>query len=510
MTSHPRNGRVRVCRYLIPEVIQTSSMDCGPAALCASFHGFGIELNYDQLREICQTDVDGTSVEALAAVANQLGLAAEQIYIPLDHLCIRTVSPFPALLIVRQPDGSSHIIVVWRRVGNLYQIMDPGMGRRWVTAASLIGMAYEHDLEVTTESWRQWASGPEFTRALRQRMRDVDADESLIAQASADGSPRGLASLDASVRFVAAMTQAGGLVRGRETRELVATLFQKSIREFADSGVPAVIPPMFFSALPVPAEPERVLLRGAVLIRLLGLAPTADGDSDGSQSEHHLRQDTVAGLAQRSPKPLDRLFRSLRQDGWRALSLIGAALLVSALLAGLEAVLLRASLEISRQLSGAAQRLTSTVLLLSFLGLLLAVDLWTTNAAFSIGRRLELRLRVELFAKLPRLSDRYFRSRPQSDMAHRAHALHSVRGIGNAAARLLRLVAELAVTVVALCWLHPSGAAYILPSALICILLPWVGQRLLVEQDLRVRTYDGSLVRFYLDALLGAIPVRAH
>jgi ATP-binding cassette subfamily B protein len=40
--------------------------------------------------------------------------------------------------------------------------------------------------------------------------------------------------------------------------------------------------------------------------------------------------------------------------------------------------------------------------------------------------------------------------------------------------------------------------------------LPLAFQPLLVERDLRVRTHAGALGRFYLDALLGLVAVRAH
>ena len=56
-------------RLFVPEVVQTSAMDCGPASLKALFGGFGIYLSYGRLREACQTDVDGTSIDALEDVA---------------------------------------------------------------------------------------------------------------------------------------------------------------------------------------------------------------------------------------------------------------------------------------------------------------------------------------------------------------------------------------------------------------------------------------------------------
>jgi ATP-binding cassette subfamily B protein len=40
-------------RWLVPEVVQTSAMDCGPAVLKALLEGFGIPISYGRLREAC-------------------------------------------------------------------------------------------------------------------------------------------------------------------------------------------------------------------------------------------------------------------------------------------------------------------------------------------------------------------------------------------------------------------------------------------------------------------------
>lgn len=56
-------------RFFAPEVIQTSAMDCGPAALKCLLEGFGIPVSYGRRREACQTDVDGTSIDTIEDVA---------------------------------------------------------------------------------------------------------------------------------------------------------------------------------------------------------------------------------------------------------------------------------------------------------------------------------------------------------------------------------------------------------------------------------------------------------
>ena len=55
---------------LVPEVVQTSDLDCGPASLAALLEGCGVPTSAARLREACQTDVDGTSIDALGEVAH--------------------------------------------------------------------------------------------------------------------------------------------------------------------------------------------------------------------------------------------------------------------------------------------------------------------------------------------------------------------------------------------------------------------------------------------------------
>ena len=82
-------------------------MDCGPAALDSLLDGFGLHVSYDRVREACQTDVDGTSIDTLEQVAVVLGLDAEQVMIPADHLLLDESASLPALVVVRNPIGST-------------------------------------------------------------------------------------------------------------------------------------------------------------------------------------------------------------------------------------------------------------------------------------------------------------------------------------------------------------------------------------------------------------------
>ena len=63
-------------------------MDCGPAALKCLLEGFGMHASYGRLREACQTDVDGTSIDTLEDVANDVGLDRRAEILPVDHVLV--------------------------------------------------------------------------------------------------------------------------------------------------------------------------------------------------------------------------------------------------------------------------------------------------------------------------------------------------------------------------------------------------------------------------------------
>ena len=83
--------------------------------------GFGLPASYGRLREACQTDVDGTSIDTLEDLANDVGLIAEQILLPIDHLLASVADVLPGIVVVRQPGGLLHFVVAWRRHGPLVQ-----------------------------------------------------------------------------------------------------------------------------------------------------------------------------------------------------------------------------------------------------------------------------------------------------------------------------------------------------------------------------------------------------
>ncbi|SDW51906.1 ATP-binding cassette, subfamily B [Amycolatopsis xylanica] len=360
-------------RFLVPEVVQTSGMDCGPAALTCLLAGFGISASYGRLREACQTDVDGTSINTIEDTARLLGLEVTQVMVAPERVVLR----LPALVVVQQPGGTLHFVVVWRRHGRLLQIMDPAVGRRWVRADRFSGDVYVHSHRL----------------------------------------------------------------------------------------------------------PDGAVVRGAVLVRVHGA---------GAVDVETLPAELRAALAEPPARPLVSMVRPVPW-GVLAVAAVAAAIGVT-----FEAALFR---EVINGGFGP---------LLGLAAGLLVLETALASGAARLGRGLDLGLRRTLLARLPLLPDRYLRSRPTSDLAERAHRLHQLRDLPALGAEVVRTLTEIAAVVVAVAWIDPGAALPAALAAMIAIAAALAAHPVLAERDLRQRSHSGALARFFLDGMLGLVPLRAH
>ena len=232
------------------------------------------------------------------------------------------------------------------------------------------------------------------------------------------------------------------------------------------------------------------------------------GKASGAAPAHSAELE--AALHQEPARPGLELLKLLRQDGFLA----PLALLLSFAMAAagvlVEAGLFRGLFDLGRELGLGGQRIGAIAAIAGLLFLLLFLEWPAAAAAFRLGRHLETRLRQAFLERIPRLGDRYFSSRLNSDMAERSHAIHKVRNLPEVGSQLLRASFEMALTVAAIAWLDPTGAWLALTAAGVSLALPLLLQPMIVELDLRVRSHAGGLSRFYLDALLGLVPIRAH
>ena len=486
-------------------------MDCGPAALKCVLEGHDLHVSYGRLRDACQTDVDGTSIDTMEVVAGQLGLDAEQIVVPADHVLLREAHALPAIVVVRLPHGLTHFVVLWRRHGRFVQVMDPASGRRWMTAARFLKDLYIHDVAVPARGWREWAGSEEFQSTLTRRLEEVGVAErsarELVDRATGDPGWRSLALLDAVTRMVAALVAAAGLARGAESSAVLEGLFTKAL---ADEPF-ALIPEPYWSVRPtlVKDGEDRVRLRGGVLVRLRGRQP-ASAAPPAEAASRGLRPEVAATMREEEARPGRELWRLLRADRALSLPFILFALAVASLGVVVEALLFRSLFDLGRDLGLREQRLLAIGALLAFTILVTLFDFPVTSMLLAAGRRLDARLRLRFFEKVPRLGDRYFQSRLTSDIAERTHTIHTLRQLPHLAGRFVRVALELLVTTAAIVWVDPASVWLALLLAAVTLAVPTVAQPLLSERELRMRTHVGALTRFYLDALMGLVPIRAH
>jgi ABC-type bacteriocin/lantibiotic exporter with double-glycine peptidase domain len=470
-------------RFFVPEVIQTSAMDCGPASLKALFGGFGQYLSYGRLREVCQTDVDGTSIDTLEDVAHQLGLDVEQRMMPADVLLLDASRCVPALVVVRLPGGATHVVVLWRVHGRLVQVMDPAGGRVWMPRQRFLASLYVHDQTVERAAWHEWSQSASFTAGLDDRMHALGVTMDLWADR---------AHLDAALRLAHVLMNAGALKRGREARAFLGLC----------AANPEQIPAEYWSARTIDDDAERVNVRGAVLVTASGLRTNA--------TREPLPESLAAVRSEPPPRAWTPVFAAVRAGGWVVPAIIVLALLIAAAGTVFEMLLFRGLFDVARHLTLTGQRLGACTSVIVFLSGLLALEWPASRGLLRLGRHLELRLRNRFLWKIPRLSERYFQSRLISDMAFRAHTLHILRQLPELAGRFVRSAASLLLTAAAIAWLYPGAAwpAWIVASFALGV--PLLFHPTLIERDLRFREIGGALSRFYLDALIGSRAIDAH
>jgi ABC-type bacteriocin/lantibiotic exporter with double-glycine peptidase domain len=511
-------------RWLVPEVVQTSAMDCGPAALKCLLEGFEIPVSYGRLREACQTDVDGTSIDTMEEIAVQLGLEAEQIMVPPDYMLLEETNALPAIAVVSLPTGMTHFVLVWRKHGPLVQTMDPAAGRRWLSRERLLSTLHLHTQLAPLADWREWATSEKFLRPLRRKLSDLGCSISQISRlterAAADNGWRPLAALEAAIRTVEALVFSRSFKRGSEASKLVERLFVDS-HATVDHSKPSLIPPHFWSVSGAPSDPDgtaQVFFRGAVLVHANGrrqeavrkLVTLSEQLPEQEKSNSAASPEISAALEQPQAEPYVELFRLLRADGVLAPACIASALLFGSIGVMIEALLFRSLLDLAHKLGAPVQRIVIIGAAVLFLAGMLTLEFPVASGLLRIGRKLEARLRIAFQEKIPRLGDRYFHSRLNSDMAGRYHQIHHIRLLPELGGRLLRSTFELLFTAAGVIWLDPGAAPLIISMMFVSVGLNLAIQPALAERDMRVQNHAGALSCYYLDAFLGLVPLRAH
>ena len=502
--------------FLAHEVVQTSAMDCGPASLKSLLESLGISVSYARLREACQTDLDGTSIDTLEEVANQIGLEAEQIMLPRDHVLLHDAQVLPAIAVVRLPNGNIHFTVLWRQHGPLVQVMDPAIGRRWIGSQTFLKDLYIHTFPVPAADWRAWAQSPEFIQPLNHRMRKLEIEweiqDALIVSAKTDPDWFGLAVLDAAVRMLTQVVQSRGIKRGKQATRLLRELYTRILN---DKESASMIPAEYWFVQPAAPSADgesQLVLRGALLLRVRGKRADVPASPQEGMADQPLSPELLAALNEPPHNSARELLNLLLVSG--AAKPLGTAIII-ALAAG--ALVIQAFVfwllihaGANSAVSVPLQNAELIALAFGLTCIALALNWLSTNSLLKLGQEIESRLRRLFMYRIPLLGDRYFRSRLRSDMAARSHQMYQVHYFPETLGRILFIACEVLFTATAMVWASPENILPVAFATLAALGVPWVTFPLLSEQDMRVRTHLGALSHFYLDAMLGLVPLRAH
>jgi ABC-type bacteriocin/lantibiotic exporter with double-glycine peptidase domain len=476
-------------RFFIPETIQASAVDCGPAALKSLLDGFGVSASYGRLREACQTALDGTSIDTIEKVACDLGLDAEQIMIPADYLDL-DLRALPAVVVVTLPNGFAHFIVVWRKVGPWFQIMDPVVGRAWVLCRDLLSTAYVHRQAVSAAEWREWAAGDESSRVLLRRIATVTNTrfaKEMFERACAAVGWESLARLDAATRMCAALVRTGAIRKGHQAERFISGDVE--------------IPDWFWSVRPAEMEGQ-VILTGAVLLRVRGIASRETAQDTTREVAEAVKQGEIA--------PARRLVSLLDPQSRRALPLLGLATVVLGTATVIHGLVFRALLDLVGSVGLWQHRLGALAAVLGVAATLLFLEYVNGNRSAAVGRELEARLGMAFLGRIAALRNEYFGSRLISDMAERVHSLQELRYVPLTAVRVIRSGSAFVLTAIALSLLQPASALTLVIGCGVMAALVWIFRTFFYDIELRMRTHAGGLARFYLEALTGLTTLHAH
>jgi ABC-type bacteriocin/lantibiotic exporter with double-glycine peptidase domain len=484
---------------VVPEVIQMSAMDCGPATLKCLLEGFRIPTSYDGLREACRTDIDGTSINELERVARTRGLDVRQLGVPVDHVLLEEAGALPAIAVMRHPNGNAHFAVIWSIAGGMVQMMDPASGRLWRRRSDVSADLYRHTATVTAEAWRKWAGSHGFTRVLKRRIRDLNVSarrtEDLLAMALADPTWKSIATLDAATRSVKALADAAGVRQLRNPAMLLGEYLEAA--ELAEE-----IPDEFWIVRPHESDAASLNYQGAVLLHARGAKPIA-AETRGAAAP-------PSGADEAPSRPLRALLGSLRDDGLFNPLILLTLFLLNACAVTVSALLLRSLVAIGTRLVDRLHLVGAVVALVALLLILFAERMASARAIYRAARRVEMYFRREVLRKVPLLGDSYFQTRLPADVAERSHSIAGVRQFPFVAARVMSCAFEIILLAAGIVWLDPPLWPFAIAAVVVSLAVPLIAQPLFAGHELRVRVHTSLLGLFYLDTLLGVSAIRAH
>ena len=501
-------------RILAPYV-QSGMINSGLMALKSLLIGYKIEITDQQLlaasRGGSRTAPTPLSFDTIVQIGEQLGLEAEQLIMPAEHLLFK--DNMPAVVDIRSArDKPPHFVVVWNRVGPFIQIMDPMMGRRWLNEESLLKELYSKPVVMLNQEWRQAAKN--WSPVLQKRLLQLgfESEEAVIVinRALADPTWRSLATLDATLRMLSSMMQQGGFRQGAEAKEAFEHLFKKALTESAGAGS---VPARHWSVLPESNESETLVFQGGITIvrALRAKTEACSTSSPESKEARHAEGQQAEGRGRLIHSFLNNpLIQHLRTDERLTPYALGLSIIFAAVSIFFQAILFRGLMEVGNLLSSEQQRFQTIVLVFGFAMTLLSLRWPADKILAQMGRTLDARLRLSVLQIMPHLSPAYFQKNSVADITERIHSVRTVDFLPNIGERIIRSFSQILLTVVGIGVIDLASAPFAILRTITVLIVANNLHTLLTSQYIRVRTQNGILSRFYLDIIQGLVAVRTH
>lgn len=522
-------------QFFVPTVRQTDPFGNGRAVLQSLAQAYNLPVTPEQLATAHPNELAPPPPDLLVEVATTIGLTATETLLPLEHLLRGDNIPLPAIVLTKSIQyAPEDYVIIWNKIGPLYQVMDPRLGQRWVNFKTLAAEIGHHQTTLTLAEWQALIETPDFRQTLTARLATLGFDEENI-QLPPHLTPQEaiwpITVLDAATRMVTNMVASGRVKRGEEAHQVTQTIVNQTIRNQKNAleTIPArywtvTLPPDYIAQAkathqkPIPDKPnpaetvaslsnQAIPFQGIRFIHIQGkqssiaLANQPDTTSPPAESPASEAETPTA-----QPKSI---LDYLRLDGWFTLSLLALSLAFSAIGLFYQIILFQGLMDLASFLSPTGHNTQVIVIILVFALTMLLLRWFSYIITYKLGDKLEGRMRISVLALIPQLSSLHFQQFSAAEMIERIHNARAVRQIPFYGSEIILGLGSFVLTIIGLAWLDWVSAILALLKLGLTILL-MSSSTLLDGENQRVRLYLDKLTRFYLDTMLGLTAIRTH
>ena len=486
-------------QFFAPENRLDTAYVSGLAVLKTAVSGFGLTIQDEKIWELTGFTGDELSAEQLVASFAQVGLPSERSWLPVDALPT-LADALPLVVLISPTDSVSRYLLIWQKVGPFWQVMDPINGRRWLRTKDLQKQLQIHSAEHSFEDMEVRFNPEAFATYIEKRLQRLHLAPSLIDDVldNMGDAWQDTAVLDAVVRFLHDLVDAGSLRRGKEAARVFRHLLSKERSELME-----LVPEAYWTFRRGTVDPHTIHFKGLSVISVVGPETAVPKKPPKSPRD-------LLNFSQMWAPPEQIIWQVLREDGWLAPASVVLGLLVASMGLTVEIFFLQGLLQLGQQLSNTNQRATMLAALIFFFITLLILLVAIDSLGRQQGRRIEVRLRIAFLEKIPRLPIWFFLRTQVSSLTQRGYTLRSVHVLPDLAQKFLQTGFQIVFTAVGLIWLEPSGAPIVILLVLLTVVWPYLTQPMMAQNSFGLAQETNNLSRIYLDALLGVVPVRVH